>query len=209
MFLRRKCLASQKAKRLCFDISLALGLLFTLWAAEEWQNFTGVCSSIREDTLRLHVVAASNTLQDQYIKLKVKDAILEESRELFEGCRDIDETHERAAASLAKLKLTAGEAAAREGFSGPVEVYLTDMYFETRQYNGFTLPAGTYRALRVELGDHRGKNWWCVLYPGLCLPGCTAAQYPQKEEQELVTGEYQIRFALLEAWQKLTEKTEK
>lgn len=189
-------------KRLCFEIALAAGLVLALGLAASWGRFAALCGAVQRDTLRLHVVAASNTVQDQYIKLQVKDAVLKECGALFAQSEDINEAHSRAAAGLGKLKLTAAEAAARAGFEGKVEVRLTRMYFPTRQYEGFALPAGQYRAVRVELGEHRGANWWCVLYPGLCLPGCTA-EYPNAAQQQLITGGYEVRFALWEAWQRL------
>ncbi len=196
------------SRRVMLEIAMAVGLALALWLAGSMSRFETVCGQVRADTLRLHVVAASDSLRDQYIKLQVRDELVQTAGELFAGCQGVEQAKQRAAGSLGRLELTAAQAAARAGFEGPVRVYLTRMYFETREYEEFTLPAGWYDALRVELGDHQGRNWWCVLYPALCLPGCEA-EYSQPGEQALIVGEYEVRFALLETWQRLTGRDEK
>ena len=96
---------------------------------------------------------------------------------------------------------------AEAGSSLPVRVYVTNMYFDTTGYADFTLPAGRYDAVRVELGAHAGKNWFCVLYPGLCLPAAGGeAAYPTAAEQQLIQegSPYEIRFAALEWWERVS-----
>ena len=93
------------------------------------------------------------------------------------------------------------------GVSGPVQVQLVNMYFDTTRYAAGSLPAGRYDAVRVQLGTgHSGKNWWCVLYPGLCRAACTT--YAAPEENDLVCGEYIVRFKLVEWWHSHTQSRE-
>ena len=196
------------SRRGALEFAMAAGLLLALWLAGSMGRFEALCGQVRADTLRLHVIAASDSLEDQYIKLQVRDALVQTAGELFADCQGVEEAKRRAAAGLGRLEVTAAQAAAKAGFEGPVRVYLTRMYFDTREYETFTLPAGWYDALRVELGGHQGRNWWCVLYPALCLPGCEA-RYNQPGEQALIVGEYEVRFALLETWQRLTGQDQK
>ena len=135
----------------------------------------------------------------------MRDAILEQAGALFAPAAGEGEAADLAAQSLPALQITAQQAASRAGAHYPVTVRLVRQYFPTTRYEGFQLPAGQYQALRVELGRAEGRNWWCVLYPGLCLAaGSLPAGYEDTTEQGLVVGEYEIRFALLELWQRAT-----
>ena len=184
---------------LCLLAGLVLAVAYTGWLAP----FARTAARVRADTLRLHVQANSDSAADQALKLQVRDAVLEAAGELFAAAPDAREVERRAAAALPALRRAAEGAVAAAGQTCPVTVRLCEQYFPTTRYEGFTLPAGAYRAVRVELGAHAGQNWWCVLYPGLCLPaGSAPAQYPETDEQTLVFGQYEVRFALVELWQR-------
>ena len=112
-----------------------------------------------------------------------------------------------AASSLVRLELTAREVLAARGIRAPVHACLVNMYFPTRRYAGAALPAGRYDAVRLDIGTHRpGRNWWCVLYPGLCRSACGG--YAKPEENDLVCGEYLVRFRLVEWWGEVTAPRE-
>jgi len=123
-----------------------------------------------EDFIRLHVVARSNSAWDQGVKLAVRDAVREETAALLQACADADE-----AWALLQARLDAVESAAQAALSEwdadcALRVTAETCAFPERTYGGLTVPAGEYRAVRVILGEGAGRNWWCVLFPSLCLP---------------------------------------
>lgn len=179
------------------------GLCLAVLAAGWLTPFARTAARVRRDTLRLHVRAAGDSWQDLQVKYRVRDAILERAGALFAPAASEGEAAALAAGSLPALQIRAQQAASRAGADYPVTVRLVRQYFPTTRYEGFQLPAGQYQALRVELGQAGGRNWWCVLYPGLCLAASSLpAGYGDDTEQGLVVGEYEIRFALLELWQR-------
>ena len=180
---------------LCLGLLLSLALCGALQAAA-WariQRDTGalVCA----DTLRLHIRAESDSVADQSAKLHVRDAVL---AYLDAACpaQNKPEALTWAAQHLFELQLTARHALAKLGVRAPVRVQLVNMYFPTRRYGSGTLPAGRYDAVRIELGTGAGRNWWCVLYPGLCRAACGGYALPA--ENDLVCGEYILRFKVVE-----------
>lgn len=152
---------------------------------------------LQQDTLRLHVRAESDSILDQTRKLQVRDAVLALADA---GCPDTDKSGALAwaAQNLPRVQLEAQCTLASLGCNAAVRVRLVNMYFDTTSYPGAALPAGRYDALRVELGDtqHYGKNWWCVLYPGLCRSACGGYALP--EENDIVCGNAIVRFKLIE-----------
>ena len=182
---------------LCLGLFLALALCGT-WQAFAWgrtQLDTGalVCA----DTLRLHIRPENDSIASQSAKLHVRDAVL---AYLDTACpaQSKPEAIAWAAQHLFELQLTARHALAQLNIRTPVRVQLVNMYFATRRYGSGTLPAGRYDALRLTLGenDRSGKNWWCVLYPGLCRAACGSYALPQ--ENDLICGEYIVRFRLVD-----------
>ena len=190
---------------LCLGLFLSLALCGALQAAA-WariQRDTGalVCA----DTLRLHIRAESDSVADQSAKLHVRDAVL---AYLDAACpaQNKPEALTWAAQHLFELQLTARHALAKLGVRAPVRVQLVNMYFPTRRYGSGTLPAGRYDAVRIELGTGAGRNWWCVLYPGLCRAACGGYALPA--ENDLVCGEYILRFKVVEWVQQRTARRE-
>lgn len=192
--------------RAMLELSVLLGLCLAVFLAGRCTRFARLADAVRRDTLRLHVQAETNTPEAQLRKLLVRDAVLCEAAEIFAAAPDKSAALRLAQNALPRLQLTAEQAFwAAGGTPGtPVRVYLTEMYFSPTRYGSAALPAGRYDALRVELGRHAGRNWFCVLYPALCLPAAEGACYPTEEEQQLVEGGYEIRFAALEFLQRLT-----
>ncbi|MDR0889891.1 MAG: stage II sporulation protein R [Oscillospiraceae bacterium] len=163
---------------------------------------------LAEKTVRLHVVANSDSQEDQEQKLRVRDAVLEEVGTLTATCKDAQEARTVIAENLEQLQSAAQEVLAAEGSSYSVRVSLGVERFDTRYYDTFTLPAGKYPALRVQIGAAQGQNWWCVVFPSLC----TAATSDAVEQSAMVGGfdetqtqfitggeeEYSLRFKTLE-----------
>lgn len=198
-------------KRRLMELSLAVGLAIAVFVTCRFSAFADTCANLRQDTLRLHVKANSDSIADQTLKLKVRDAVVAQAGELFGAQTDKESAIEIAKRSLAKIQKAAEQVVQQEGSDQSVTVYLTNMYFDTTRYQNFTLPAGRYDAIRVELGEHQGHNWFCVLYPSLCLPVVEeqdkTARYPQQDEQQLLeqSNGYEVRFAALEAVERLAE----
>ncbi len=172
---------------------------------DSFSEFSACCESIREKVLRLHIIAHSDADYDQAIKLKIRDRILSESKDLFYNGEDILTAKEKATESLGKIKAIANDELLKNGLEADAEVYYTNMFFDTRAYGDFTLPAGHYDAVRVVIGEGKGKNWWCVLYPGLCIPAAT--ENPDtftSDETKIVESSprYEVKFILLEFFEK-------
>ena len=172
-------------------------------------SFGEECSFIRENTLRLHILANSDSPADQALKLKIRDAVLSCSGELFSGCDTRQKMISAAQEQLPKIQQVAEQTALHNGYELPVTASVTDMFFETRRYDHVILPTGTYTAVRIELGAAAGKNWWCVLYPPLCV---SAAQTGFTEEQAQISDSllqqdalphYRARLAVVEWWETL------
>lgn len=194
---------------LCRWLSLALGLVLAFaWAAKQNQ-FAAVCNQVREDTLRLHIVAASDTVADQSLKLRVRDAVLQETARLCQNAPNQETAKETLAVSLPQITQTAERALSMAGRPMAVKAEMETGYFTTSHYPGATLPAGRYDALRITLGEGNGHNWWCCLYPALCLSAASATYAEESENIVVTAGGFEVRFALVEWWEKITNKKEK
>ena len=173
-------------------------------------------SEIYESVLRLHVLANSDGEEDQALKLKVRDAVLAKSEELFANCATREEAIDLTKQSLDVLENTARDALRAEGSTHSVRVELGEEVYPTRNYESFCFPAGTYVSLRIILGEGEGQNWWCVLYPPMCLSaasakseqsdaaitvGFTGEQYRVITETDTPT--YRVRFRILEVFEEV------
>ena len=197
-----KMLSRRQMQHLC--ICLALGLLLcSLWQAAAWsrtQLHTG--DAVCADTLRLHIRAASDSVADQSAKLRVRDAVLS----VMQQCpaQSAPEARAWAAGRLLQFQLAAQRALTAQGIRAPVRVYLVNMYFPARRYPTGQLPAGRYDAVRIDIGSGGGRNWWCVLYPGLC--SFAQGGYALPAENDLVCGQYILRFRLVDWAHRLTAR---
>lgn len=184
------------------------GLIFTM-ATAGIRRAVSASAQVKTDTLRLHIIANSDSDFDQELKLKVRDRVLEYTGELFAEVSGKTEAEALAKYSANEIKSVAEEVIAENGADYSVSVEITNMWFETRSYDGFTLPAGDYDAVRIIIGAGEGHNWWCVMYPPLCLPGAENALQKYGENAKFVTGdEFEIRFAFLE-WLESLKNTAK
>ena len=129
--------------------------------------------TLSEDLIRLHVVGASDTQEDQQIKLQVRDALIEYLRQHMPDAEDVEAAKEALKGMLSQLEETANAVLSTAGMMDRAKVTLTTEEFPTRHYDTFSLPAGIYESLRVTIGEGQGKNWWCVVFPSLCMPATT------------------------------------
>lgn len=147
------------------------------------------CDAIRGSVLRLHILANSDSAADQKLKLQVRDKILAQSQELFGDAANKTQAENDVRAHLAQIAAVAQQEVYAEGYAYPVQAKLVHMYFTTRTYGSVTLPAGMYDAVRVTIGAAKGHNWWCVLFPPLCIP---AAESSEKLGDVLEPGELRL-----------------
>lgn len=176
-------------------------------------TFDSSCSGIRDKVLRLHVIANSDSAEDQSLKYAVRDALLQDGEDIFQGSDTAFEAEEKIGASLLTLKNTAEDTVENHGYGYDVSIEIAKTYFPTREYENVTLPAGYYRAVRVIIGEGKGKNWWCVMFPPLCLPAASEENpdledvLDEKELDIVSSGEkYEIRFWFVEKYYELKEK---
>ena len=162
-------------------------------------------AEIYSDTLRLHILAASDTEEDQALKLRVRDAILAEYSAQLSGSAGFDAALTEAEALLDDIKRTAEECIRENGYDYSVEVSLGEEWYDTREYGDFSLPRGVYSSLIVKIGEGAGRNWWCVMYPPMCLDMALDApsddwvsDYTESELSLISGGKYRVKFKLLE-----------
>lgn len=181
-----------------WEISLMLALCVTLclgtWAQARQESISG-------SLVRLHVLAVSDDSNEQRIKLNVRDSVLSYISPKLEDAESPDEAKRIISSELDGIKSAAETAA--EG--RPVKVTLTQEYYPTREYGSFSLPAGRYESLRVILGEGEGHNWWCVVFPPLCLTAAesdSAVESLDGETRGIVTeGDgYRCKFRIVELW---------
>lgn len=127
-------------------------------------------ASAQSEYIRLHILADTDSVSDQVLKLCVRDDIREYARQLLSNCADSESAWRTLSASQDQLLNTVQESAARYGFRGETALEMGVYHFPDRIYGDELVPAGDYRALRITLGSGQGRNWWCVVYPSLCLP---------------------------------------
>ena len=199
-----KPLTRRQMQLLCASLLLGLVLNCALQALAWGRTQLDAGDALCADTLRLHIRAASNAVADQSVKLRVRDAVLA----VMAQCPAQDKTAARtwAAEHLLQFQLAAQHALAERNVHAPVQVQLVNMYFPARCYASGRLPAGRYDALRIDIGTGSGRNWWCVLYPGLCsfAQGC----YAVPAENDLFCGQYILRFKLVDWAHRITARRE-
>lgn len=185
--------------------ALIFGFIFSVLMS--MLGFSGRCESISDKILRLHIIANSDSSEDQSLKLKLRDEIISKFGSELRVCSGLNEAKENAESKKGEIRNFALETLRKYGFDYDVKVEVTRMYFNIRRYEKVTLPAGIYDALRITIGEGKGKNWWCVMFPPMCLP---AAE--EKEELSSVLNsseidivenesEYIMKFKLLEAFE--------
>ena len=188
----------KKLLKSVFACFLLVCLVYTIALVADRQK-------LRNELIRLHVVAASDSEEDQAIKLQVRDAVLESLQAGLENATDIEAAKDYIQAQLPKLEHAANQVLAAAGCGDVATVSLQVEEFAARVYDTFSLPAGLYDSLRITIGEGEGRNWWCVTFPTLCIPATTegfeavaAGAGFSDELTGSLTGEYEVRFYLLD-----------
>lgn len=202
----RQVFILNKAIKLFVPLFLVFVFIFTYITP-----FIKTSESISQDVFRLHILANSDSQEDQALKLKVRDDILNESQYMFNSCNSMDEIIEKCSRNLDFFRKTAKKCIEKNGYDYDVNVYIDEEYFNTREYENITLPGGIYNALKIEIGEAKGHNWWCVMFPAICLSSVTDDEINEiltDEEIELIhsNNKYEIRFKIVEVYEKIKSK---
>lgn len=173
--------------------------------------FIETSENISDQVFRLHILANSDSAEDQQLKLKVRDEILKKGETVFAFSNSLEETIELCKNNIALFQQTAEQCLKNNGSDYEVKVYIDKEYFNTREYDEITLPSGIYNALKIEIGQGKGHNWWCVMFPAICLSSVTDDElnkYLSEDEQKLVNSDskYEVRFKIVEIYEKVKSK---
>lgn len=171
--------------------------------------FQAVCAEIPNDVFRFHILANSDSEEDQVLKLKVRDKVLEKTKILFDTANSKSDAEEFVKANLETIEKIAQNEVYKNGYNYPVKAEVVNMHFDTRYYESYTLPSGMYDALRITIGNAKGHNWWCVMYPSICIS--TVDEGKDRAKDALSDDEYSVvtddkveyKFFIVELFQKI------
>ena len=196
----------------------AIGIVLALTISMHTQAFSeNVQNEISENVIRFHVMAHSNSANDQALKDTVRDGVLEQFKQRINSGRSIEESRDYLIRHLDEIGEYAAAIVREQGYDYPVQAVIGRVFFPTRTYNGIAFPAGEYEALRIIIGEGRGDNWWCVMFPPLCYVDATQHN-PEADDiitlQHLLTDDtyalmnhsqhdmtVTVRFKIVEWWQ--------
>lgn len=178
-------------------------------------EFHNTEKNLSDNLLRMHIIANSDSITDQYLKFKVRDNILNEMGNELSSYSNAVYAKYDISKKLGKIKSIAEKTLLDEGITESVTVSIENTFFPSKSYQDITLPKGNYDALRVEIGEAKGQNWWCVMFPPLCFADCATGEIKKedkeklktnldKKDSELITSEkdsVKVRFKLYEIWQ--------
>lgn len=190
-------------------VPVFMSLVLFLGIAQPVVGAVKTSEHISNKVFRLHILANSDSTYDQNIKLILKNYILENTQEIIGG-KTLDEAIENAKNNTKEITDMCNEYLKSKGFDYKVKVNVVKEYFKTRVYDDFTLPAGKYNSLKIEIGEGKGHNWWCIVFPSVCLSACTESMgdYLTDDEMSLVSNTYSPKFKIVEIYESAKEKIE-
>ena len=193
--------------------NLSNGVLIGLICAValSFAKFDARCEELRHNVLRLHIIANSDSDEDQKLKLLVRDSILENTSMVFDTCGDLQSAVDVAQSEIEFITEVANKTIAENGFEYGSTARVGTAFFENREYEDFTLPAGEYTSLIITLGEGKGKNWWCVIFPAVCLPAAGGASLTDTVSEESANmaqnpQKYVMKFKFAEWYEKIKHK---
>ncbi len=187
------------------ELAVLLGLLSSLFICC-FYDFAATCSEVRQDTLRLHILASSNLAQAQNLKIKVRDAVLEKFGTQLGTMETKQQAENFIEESIPQIRRTALETLCANGCADDIAVSMETAFFSTKQYGDETLPAGRYDAVRIEIGKAEGHNWFCVMYPQICISSSSGKSDYTAKQQKAIKNTAAIKFAAVEIIEKIKEK---
>ena len=171
-------------------------LLFIYILVSASSYVSAISNNLSEAVFRLHVIANSDSTEDQELKLKVRDSLLEYMNNICSNCTTKEEAISIATAHQSNFQKIAEQTITDNSYNYPVKINIDNFYFPTKNYGDISLPAGMYDALRVEIGEAKGKNWWCVMFPSLCFidisSGIVDDEAKENLEQNLEEESYTV-----------------
>ncbi len=191
-------------------LSICIALIFSIILS--LIGFDAKCQSVRENVFRLHILANSDSTEDQKIKLEIRDCILAAGNGVFGDAENKDDVILLAKSEVTKFKEIAEKVIKSYGKDYPVTVEIKKTYFDTRVYEDFTLPAGEYDALRLLIGKGEGKNWWCIMFPAMCIPAAkgkkSMAEVAGEGAEQIVKNgqKYKMEFKIVEIFERLKQR---
>ena len=192
-------------KRNIFNIALCCGLISAIMLS--MVGFSNSCDEMYNNIVRIRILANSDSSDDQQLKINIRDAVLNESKHIFSEIDTYDEAIAVTEDNLDALLECAQNKVMELGYDYPVGVSLRDEYFDTRVYDEFTLPAGTYKTVVFTIGEGKGENWWCVIFPQVCVGSCssrlTDAISDDSSKYAYNSENYQVKFKTVEIYQKV------
>ena len=180
----KKFLNNIKNSKIGISITLIL-LLFLYTTINAISYVEAVSTDISDSVFRLHVIANSDSNEDQSLKYKVRDNLLKYMNNICSNCTSKQEAISLVTEHQEKFKQVALDTIKNEGYSYNVKINIGNFEFPTKQYGDISLPAGYYDALRVEIGEAKGRNWWCVMFPSLCFIDVSSGIVPEESKEEL------------------------
>ena len=180
----KKFLNNIKNSKIGISITLIL-LLFLYTTISAISYVEAVSTDISDSVFRLHVIANSDSDEDQSLKYKVRDNLLKYMNNICSNCTSKQEAISLVTEHQEKFKQVALDTIKNEGYSYNVKINIGNFEFPTKQYGDISLPAGYYDALRVEIGEAKGRNWWCVMFPSLCFIDVSSGIVPEESKEEL------------------------
>ena len=218
-FYKNKCLINKK-EIFIKNLLIILLLFITFFIANAYSYASNVSTELSENIFRLHILANSDSDEDQALKLKVRDQIIEYMKTLSNGIADKETVIKLSKEHKTDFIEIAENVIRENGYNYPVNIEIGNFYFPTKYYGNISLPAGNYDALKIEIGDAKGQNWWCSLFPPLCFVGVSSGvvdsegeeylkENLSEEEFKLISSssnEVEFKFKIVEI---INEKTEK
>ncbi len=188
------------------EIGVAFGLACAVVLS--FARFEARCDELRKGVLRLHIIANSDSAADQNLKLSIRDEILKHSTDIFKECKNVDDAIGTASTKLTEICDISNDIIKQNGLDYSADATVEAAYFDTRVYENFTLPAGEYQSLIVRLGEAKGKNWWCVVFPCVCVPTARGAALSDSvSDAAAETAEkahnYKIKFKSAEIYEEI------
>ena len=180
----KKFLNNIKNSKIGISITLIL-LLFLYTTINAISYVEAVSTDISDSVFRLHVIANSDSNEDQALKYKVRDNLLKYMNNICRNCASKQEAINLVTEHKEEFKQVALDTIKKEGYSYNVKINIGNFEFPTKQYGDISLPAGYYDALRVEIGEAKGRNWWCVMFPSLCFIDVSSGIVPEESKEEL------------------------
>ena len=192
-------------KRNALNLSLICAVISCIMIS--MVGFKDSCEEMYENIIRIRIIANSDSAEDQALKINIRDEVLKTSVDLFGEAGSYDDAVKITENNLDALLCTAQNTVISNGYNYDVSLELKDEFFDTRTYDGFTLPAGTYKTAVFTVGEGEGENWWCVIFPQVCVGACSGkledSVSGKSSNYAYNADDYVVKFKMVEIFEKV------